>query len=227
VSLAETGQADAVLAEKHLDTTVPLYPAATCPEAVEKGFRHNGVMSSRQPIVTARLRLRVPELADAPRLASLMTAGMSQWLTGWPYPLSQDDALARIEKWTAAAEDRRAFPRLIERLEGAVPMGWVNVSPGDAERSGSLGYWMNDTFQGQGYMSEAMAAVIPAAFEALPYDRIEAGALHGNESSFAIMRRIGMTLVGDRPVWSSTRQRQEVCTFYELTRTTFSQRREA
>jgi len=47
---------------------------------------------------------------------------------------------------------------------------------------------------------------------------MEAGAQLGNEASFKVMKALGMTPVGERPVYSSVRDRHEPTMFYELRR---------
>jgi RimJ/RimL family protein N-acetyltransferase len=87
-----------------------------------------------------------------------------------------------------------------------------------------MGYWLNEAYQGQGYMAEAATAAVEAAFKILDLDVIEAGAQLENVASFAIMRRLGMTPAQEKMIWASTRSRDELCLFYEVMRDTFSRR---
>jgi hypothetical protein len=40
-------------------------------------------------------------------------------------------------------------------------------------------------------------------------------------SSFAVMRRVGMSPIGERVVWADNRQRNERCLFYSVERSVF------
>jgi RimJ/RimL family protein N-acetyltransferase len=55
-----------------------------------------------------------------------------------------------------------------------------------------LGYLFDAAWQGQGYASEAAAALVAWGFEALGLPRIVALALPGNAPSLRVMRRLGM-----------------------------------
>ena len=47
----------------------------------------------------------------------------------------------------------------------------------------TLGYWIGDHFARQGYMTDAVKALIPFVFRTLGLHRIEAACLTGNEAS--------------------------------------------
>jgi RimJ/RimL family protein N-acetyltransferase len=178
-----------------------------------------------EPIETGRVRLRAVQPEDASAIARLMTSTVSRWLASWPYPLTEEAARELIVRWRTAVAERRAFQRVVERQSDAMPMGWISVSREEADpRRGGMGYWLNEAFQGQGYMAEAATVAVEAAFNILDLDVIEAGAQCENAASFAIMRRLGMTPAQEKMVWASTRNRDEVCLFYEVTRDAFSRR---
>ena len=168
---------------------------------------------------TARLRLRVVEEQDAPVAAQLMTAAVSQWLASWPSPLDEAGAAARLRRMRDATLQGQALCLALEPREGAGLMGVVLVVRTKYDtRRGDLGYWLGEPFHRRGYMAEAAAAAVAEAFVRLDLDAIEAGAQLENAASLALMRRLGMRPIDERPVWADARGREERCAYYEIRR---------
>ncbi|MCB9990016.1 MAG: GNAT family N-acetyltransferase [Rhodospirillales bacterium] len=65
-----------------------------------------------------------------------------------------------------------------------------NIARGAAQHA-SLGYWLDQAFQGRGYMREALTLVIDFGFSALKLHRFNAGCLSGNERSAGVLLRLG------------------------------------
>jgi ribosomal-protein-alanine N-acetyltransferase len=146
---------------------------------------------------TARLYLRRPRLLDWRAWTALRGASrdfLVPWEPSWP-----EDAL------TAAAYRRRLrqmaaewrtdqgyglflFSNASNNLVGGVNLG--NVRRGVAQAA-SLGYWMGAPFAHQGMMSEAVAALLPYAFDRLGLHRIEAACLPHNKASRRLLARLG------------------------------------
>ena len=62
--------------------------------------------------------------------------------------------------------------------------------------SGEVGYSLSRAHWNQGYMTEALNAVIDFGFEELHLHRIEAHFIQGNDASRHLMERVGMTFEG-------------------------------
>src|SRR5262249_26566978 len=106
-----------------------------------------------------------------------MTPGVSRWLATWASPMTDEDARARIARWQEAVRARRAFQRVIERRSDGAFVGWISISrSAEDPKRGTMGYWLVEECQGQGYMSEAATAAVAAAFDALDLEVVEAGA---------------------------------------------------
>ena len=137
---------------------------------------------------------------DAPVAARLVTPAVSQWLASWPSPLDEAGAAARLRRMRDATVHGQALCFAIEPRDGGGLIGVVMVvrTKYDARR-GDLGYWLGEQFHRRGYMAEAAAAVVAEAFIRLDLDAIEAGAQPANEASLAIMRRLGMRPIDERP----------------------------
>jgi ribosomal-protein-alanine N-acetyltransferase len=99
-------------------------------------------------------------------------------------------------------------------------MGFLGVScDGEAARTAMIGFWLGGAFHGQGYMREALPSAIDAAFDFLAVDTIEAGAQIDNLKARTLLTDAGMTPVGERMVYTETRDRDEPCMFYAISRT--------
>ncbi|MEO8227247.1 MAG: GNAT family protein, partial [Gemmatimonadota bacterium] len=61
---------------------------------------------------------------------------------------------------------------------------------------GELGYWIGRPHWGNGYVTEAAAAVIRHGFMTLDLNRIEAHHLSGNDASGRVLLKVGMTHEG-------------------------------
>ena len=59
-----------------------------------------------------------------------------------------------------------------------------------------IGYVLNPAYQGQGLMTEAVAALLHFGFDHLPLHRIEARFMQENLRSRRLMERVGMTFEG-------------------------------
>ena len=112
----------------------------------------------RANITTSRLLLRPPVMADAPAIARLVgDFEVSKWLSVVPHPYTLADARAFLR--SGVGPWQRAIT-----LEGAL-IGLVGIGPG-------LGFWLGRPYWGQGYMSEAAAALVGAWFDAVATDRL-------------------------------------------------------
>ena len=170
-------------------------------------------------IETARLRLRPVDEQDAAAAARLMTPAISRWLASWPAPLDEALAATRLRGMREAEARGQGLCFAIEQLARRDLMGFVMIFRSKhSARRGVLGYWLAEAFHRQGYMVEAADAAMTEAFAQLDLLAIEAGAQPDNVGSLAVMRRLGMRYVDERPVWAEARGREEICVYYAITR---------
>jgi ribosomal-protein-alanine N-acetyltransferase len=149
-----------------------------------------------------RVVLRAAEMADFPEWAALRGASrefLTPWESTWP-----EDALSgaafrrRLRQYTDDLDRGAGYYFLIRRAADDVLLGGINlthVRRGIAQ-SGTLGYWIGAPFARQGYMTEAMNAVLAFAFETLALNRVEAACLPDNAASRALLARCGFTQEG-------------------------------
>jgi [ribosomal protein S5]-alanine N-acetyltransferase len=83
---------------------------------------------------------------------------------------------------------------------------------GPLEKSGEIevAYILDSTHWGKGYASEAARAAVTHGLRRANLERIVAVAFPHNARSFAVMRRIGMTLVGPAEHFGSTLIKYEI-----------------
>jgi ribosomal-protein-alanine N-acetyltransferase len=71
-------------------------------------------------------------------------------------------------------------------LLGAITLDNIRRGP---SQSGTLGYWTGEPFTRQGYMREAILAVVHHAFVQLDLSRLEAACLPENAASRGVLER--------------------------------------
>jgi len=157
----------------------------------------------RRPVLeTARMVLRLPQHADYRAWAALREVS-AEFLTPWE-PTWADDHLSRRAftgrvSWAARAEsDGRALPLFLIRKPDQVLVGAItldNIRRGPAQ-TGTLGYWVGQPFARQGYMREAIEAVVQHAFLRLDLSRIEAACLEKNVASRGVLEKSGFKFEG-------------------------------
>jgi len=176
-----------------------------------------------EAIEGVQIRLRCISLTDAPAIANLMTPDISEWLASWPANPTVEAVRERIIRAEKAMQQKRELHFRIEECERNVTVGYVSVARSATDSGvGHISYWLGNAFQGKGYMTEAVRHAINAAFRYMDLERVEAGAQPENLSSFSVMRRVGMSPIGERVVWANNRQRNEKCLFYSVDRATFN-----
>jgi RimJ/RimL family protein N-acetyltransferase len=147
-------------------------------------------------IETARLVLRAPIRGDVPDLVRLAdNRRIAAVLSRLPSPYTRADAIGFVEIMAQREDERPYAITLDERLIGIVGFSYH----GDGELP-ELGYWLGEPHWGQGYMSEAVAGLLDAAYATRFYPRIKARALKSNLGSLNVLRKAGFEVTGEGPV---------------------------
>ncbi|WP_371226107.1 GNAT family N-acetyltransferase [Roseovarius sp. 2305UL8-3] len=153
-------------------------------------------------IETERLTLRQPQLSDYRDWSSLRE-NSAEFLTPWE-PLWASDHLARKGFANRVYWAQRSisggtalplflFRRSDQTLLGAITLDNIRRGPAQA---GTLGYWTGEPHIRQGYMQEAIKAVVHYAYERLDLSRIEAACLPENQASRALLEKCGFKYEG-------------------------------
>ena len=124
-------------------------------------------------------------------------------------------AAERIDSARSALASCDMLPLVIERLADRAFLGWVSVTR-IAKRRARLSCWLGEDHHRQGYMREALTVALPEAFNLLDLIVIEAAAEVQNERSLALLRRLGMTTLGERMIFAPARGLDERCVELEL-----------
>ncbi|ATC31578.1 N-acetyltransferase [Caulobacter vibrioides] len=170
-------------------------------------------------VVTPRLRLRCWRPSDAAALSANMTPKVSRWLSSWPDPTPPELARQRIVEARAGVSEGWHVSYAIERLSDDLVIGGFGGGAKDQRLRVEIGYHLAEGAHGQGYMMEAAQAGLSAVWSQLPAaETIEAQAHPDNAASRAILSKLGMRFVGERPVFASARGVWEPGCWYELAR---------
>lgn len=146
--------------------------------------------------------LRTPRSSDYGPWAELRAASRAH-LTPWEPQWTRDDLTKagfrrRLRFYEREARDDRGYAFLLFSTTENVLIGGVtlsNVRRGVCQ-SAMLGYWLGVQHTGQGYMTRALAALRPHAFDALRLHRLEAATQPSNVASIGVLQRNGFQLEG-------------------------------
>ena len=153
-------------------------------------------------IETDRMSLRPPQHSDFRNWSSLRRAS-ADFLTPWEPTWSADHltrkAFTNRVYWAqrsiggGTAVPLFLFRRGDETLLGAITMDNIRRGPAQA---GTLGYWVGAAYARQGFMREAIEAVVHYGFTQLDLSRIEAACLPENAASRGVLEKSGFKYEG-------------------------------
>lgn len=159
-------------------------------------FKSLGLVSTLPSIEGNGVMLRVPRLGDFEEWSALRgrsRAFLAPWEPVWPDDdLSRGAFRRRIRRYERDLQEETGYAFLIFAKQGNAMVGGAtltNLRRGAAQ-TGSLGYWMGEPYAGKGYMSAAIAALIPFAHSMLRLRRIEAACLPSNASSIRLLEKM-------------------------------------
>ncbi len=161
------------------------------------------MFSRRRPVrlETERIVLRLPAQSDFSAWTALRVDSRA-FLTPWE-PVWSSDHLTRKSftnrvYWAArASHGGSALPLFLLRRDGVL-LGAItldNIRRGPAQ-TGTIGYWIGRPFARQGYMREAIGALVHHAFTALDLSRVEAACLPENAASRGVLEKSGFKYEG-------------------------------
>ncbi len=151
---------------------------------------------------TERLTLRLPRHADYRPWAALRETSrdfLAPWEPTWATDhLGRKSFTGRVYWAQRALTQGTAMPLFIFRrvddtLLGAITLD--NIRRGPAQ-SATLGYWIGAPHARQGYMREAIEAVVHHAFRQLDLSRVEAACLPENAASRGVLEKAGFKYEG-------------------------------
>jgi len=157
---------------------------------------------SKFRLETERMTLRPPQHADFRGWTALRRVS-EEFLTPWeptwsPDHLTRKAFTNRVYWAQRALNSGTAAPFFLIRREDEVLLGAItldNIRRGPAQ-AGTLGYWIGAPHARQGFMREAIAAVVHHAFAGLDLSRVEAACLPENAASRGVLEKCGFKYEG-------------------------------
>ncbi|WP_122072910.1 GNAT family N-acetyltransferase [Pseudophaeobacter sp. EL27] len=151
---------------------------------------------------TERLTLRPPVHSDFQAWAALRLQSrdyLTPWEPAWASDhLGRKSFTNRVYWAQRSVSAGTAVPLFLIRREDQVIVGAItldNIRRGPA-MAGTLGYWTGQPFGRQGYMREAIGAVVHYAYGKLDLSRIEAACLPENAASRGLLEKSGFKYEG-------------------------------
>ena len=165
-----------------------------------------------EQLVTDRLALRRSRPEDAEAISSYRSDPEVHRFQGWERTDPQGIRDEIVEMTTRAPGDPGGWVQLsVEERESGRLVGDVGLSPADEPGVIEVGYTIAPEFQGRGYGTEAVAALIAYAFDTLGADLVRAYASAENLPSIRLAEKVGMRLAErferrhEDEVWSGVR----------------------
>jgi len=153
-------------------------------------------------IETERMTLRLPAHSDYRAWAGLRDESrdfLIPWEPNWSEDHLTRRAFTNRVYWAARAlAGGTALPVFLIRREDQALLGALtldNIRRGPAQ-AGTMGYWVGASHARQGYMREAIRAVVHYAFTELDLSRIEAACLPENAASRGVLEKSGFKYEG-------------------------------
>ena len=155
------------------------------------------MITSLPVLETERLRLRRLELSDSECIRQF--AGASEVASTTlniphPYPDGAAEAFIKNTHQRAAAKDQYTFA--ITRKPETELIGCIGLVLESRHNKAEVGYWLGIPYWGQGYMTEALGAILHFGFDQVGLNRIFATHLTRNPASGRVMQKAGMVYEG-------------------------------
>jgi len=146
---------------------------------------------------TARLRLRKVRADDAQAIFDNWASDdeVTKYIT-WNTHKSIDDTNMILGIWLKEYDNEPCYRYGIERKEDGVLMGMIDVV-GFRHGNPVIGYCSGRAFWNNGYMTEALRAVVDELFSD-GYETIVIEAIRENIGSNRVIQKAGFTFVGTR-----------------------------
>ena len=153
-------------------------------------------------IDTERLVLRPPTHADFRPWSDLRRRSaefLQPWEPSWSADhLTRKGFVNRVYWANRSISQGTAVPLFLIKRDtnqviGAITLDNIRRGPSQA---GTIGYWIGGDYARQGFMREALTAVVHYAFETLDLSRLESACLPENTASRALLEKCGYKYEG-------------------------------
>ena len=157
-----------------------------------------------EKIQTPRLILRPVELGDAHLIYPLIahsSALLRQWMS-WAQSISFEGTCAFVQRGVTAWQSGLAedLPMVMIRQADQVVIGVTGYNSSSNMRQGmyEIGYWCDQAYQGQGYVTESVNALTRYALDGLGASRVIISMQIDNQKSKAVAERLNFSYEGQK-----------------------------
>ena len=150
------------------------------------------ILYDNETLITPRLTLRKFKKEDAHDVFEYGSDAETLEFLVWEGLKSVDDAKAAIINYYWSRQGFYA----IELKLGQKCIGAIDLRMEPEHEKASFGYVLNRQYWNNGYMSEALTALLKLCFDKLKLNRIESTHYVGNEGSGRVMAKCGMEVEG-------------------------------
>lgn len=148
-------------------------------------------------LTTERLVLRRFRPSDAGTLAAYRTLPGVARYQSWQAPYSVEKARYAIETMAVMDPDEPGwFQYAVELTDGHGHIGDVGVNLHDNRRQADIGYTFAPQWQGRGYATEAVRAVLDHLFRVKGLHKVSAECDARNTPSYRLLERVGLQREG-------------------------------
>jgi len=146
--------------------------------------------------------LRHPAMGDYAGWAELR-AMSRQHLTAWEPQWARDELTRsayrrRLRQYQRELREDQGYAFFVFRHRDAALLGGLSISTirRGVAQAASIGYWIGAPYAGNGYMTDAVKAILPFAFGTLGLHRLEAACLPHNGPSARVLEKSGFRREG-------------------------------
>lgn len=157
-------------------------------------------MNLTAPIKTSRLILKPQSLHDFARFYAMSKDPdvMAYIGDGSVFHWTRDVAFSKFKGQVSARVDGGLGTRAIYRKRDDLYLGWCAIAPSAFLNHMELGYRLCCDVWGNGYATEAAAAMLEEAYCRMDIDRIMACAHPDNVASIRVLEKLGFTRCGSK-----------------------------
>ena len=160
------------------------------------------------PIKTERLKLKRAGLEHKSRLIQLIgDFRVASMLSNVPYPYTDKD----VDYWLEKIENEELSLNI---FLNDVLVGGIGLAVGGDDYC-ELGYWLGFEYWGFGYATEACKGLLESAQISTSFKCINANVYKENFRSSQVLQKLGFVQVGEKEVFSLSRQQNIGCLHYE------------
>jgi aminoglycoside 6'-N-acetyltransferase len=149
-------------------------------------------------ITTERLELRHFRPEDAEAFAAYRSVPeVARWQS-WDAPFSLEDARTKVAGFASGDPLQPGWFQYAIALDGLL-IGDIGLNTFDNLMQADLGYTLAPAYQGKGYATEAVSALLEQLFTERDLHRVSAECDARNTSSARLLERLGFQQEGYRP----------------------------